>query len=284
MDRNTLVLYLKEVRDLEFAKNKINSMYHYEKRKFEREEKELLNITYYKVPEFESGWTTGIKVAIVIGIILVIASVYLMTLGTAIFWFLGGLSSAWLLIVIPIQMAIQDTASNKQQIENALYHNEKESQREKNNTKIYNQLKVSWEKRSAYLLSEYNKVVNLFIEYYSVNILANQYRNIQSVYYIYDYMSSSQETLKDTLMHEHMENGIQRVLERLDTIIRQNETIILQNRIEAATNEKLLNQTGKMLDSLRRSESNMELAVQYSQISANYSKANAYFSLANYLK
>lgn len=97
-------------------------------------------------------------------------------------------------------------------------------------------------------------------------------------------MSSSQENLKDTLIHEHMENGIQRILKKLDYIIEQNQEIIFHNRILEADNEKIIKQNKGMLSTLKQTEINTEMAAQYAEISANYSKVNTFFSCANYLK
>lgn len=60
-------------------------------------------------------------------------------------------------------------------------------------------------------------------------------------------MSTSQESFRDVLFHEQMENGIQRILNKLDQIIRQNEHIIFsQHRLEAQ-NGRMVSQNQQML-------------------------------------
>lgn len=121
-------------------------------------------------------------------------------------------------------------------------------------------------------------------EYYNQNILAKQYRELSALIYIYDYMSTSQESFRDVLFHEHMEDGIRKILNRLDQIIRQNEHIIFsQHRLEAQ-NDRMVSQNQQMLGRLERTEANTFTAAQYARISANYDRATAYFAEALYLE
>lgn len=140
------------------------------------------------------------------------------------------------------------------------------------------------------LQGEAQKVNALLEEAYSLNILAKPYRNLPSVYYIYEYMSTSQASLEETFLHEHMENGFQRIEKKLDIIIAQNEEIIFTNRQIEANTSKTVEQTTDMLNKLQRSlesqqrtEQNALEAAQYASICATYSKVNAFFSTANYL-
>jgi hypothetical protein len=149
---------------------------------------------------------------------------------------------------------------------------------------------TAWKQRHSYLMGEYNRVGTLLEKSYGLNIVPSQYRNLQSIYYIYDNMSTSQMSFDDTLFHEHMENGIQRILSKLDTIIAQNEEIIFETRrIEATTREisentlKILETAQKTLESQERTEQNALEAAQNAQVAANYTEVNAFFSAASYL-
>jgi hypothetical protein len=124
-----------------------------------------------------------------------------------------------------------------------------------------------------------------------MNILPSQYRNLPSIYYIYEYMSTSQASLEDTLIHEHMENGIQRIMDKLDVIIAQNEErILLERRIEANTREtaestqRMLSKQQQMLESMERTEQNTLEAAQAARIAAQYGEINTFFSAATYLE
>ena len=319
MDRDALLLYLKDLRDLEIAKRKIETIYDYEKEKYEEKINALSMKNFYSVPKKRSGWSVGKVLGMlfffIVGAFGTFFFIYRMAFGTTeravdggttivngqtahiinyettpIGITVGGVIMTIIMIIfifIGIYIvldAISETKNNRINIEDVEKHNEKEVLRVEHNSNISQQIQQQWKQRKSYLNEEYNKVNDLLESDYSINVLANQYRNLASIYYIYDYMSSSQETLKDTLIHEHMENGIQRILEKLDYIIEQNQHIIFESRILEAQNNKTIEQNERMLKSLQQTEINTSIAAQYAQISANYSEVNAYFSLANYLK
>lgn len=163
-------------------------------------------------------------------------------------------------------------------------HNKNEDIRLEKNQQLINEILIKKDDYEKYMKGQYVTVSNLLNDYYNMNLLPNPYRNLASVYYIYDYMSSSQESLQDTFVHEHMENGIQRIISKLDYIIEQNEQIIFSNRILESQNESIKQQNCNMLSSLENIENNSVLCAQYAELAANYTKANAYFSLASYLQ
>ena len=177
-------------------------------------------------------------------------------------------------------------------------HNKLEQERLSSKVPIVNKKKALLKEventgisKEQHLKSELEKVNTILQKAYSQNILANSYRNLASVYYIYDYMSSSMASLKDTLLHEHMENGIQRITSRLDIIIEQNEELIFSLRQVECNTRKSVEQTTLMLNTLQKSlatqqrtEQNTSEAAHYAQIAATYSQTNAFFSMASYLR
>ena len=294
MERNALLLYLRELRDLEIAKRKIKVVYDRETKNHRQRLSSLSNAKLMKVPDKESGWSRGriwgflicLSLTIMGAIVAFVLPMYVKPTGVG-FCRIIGIPCMIIYGVICIGigfMAVSDTKENEIAINEAKNSNTLEQLRIKENEGTIIQEKLSWKKREDYLINEAKKVQSLLDSNYSLNIIANQYRNLASLYYIYDYMSSSQESLKDTLMHEHMENGIQRILERLDYIVDQNESIIFQNRIREADDKKIIGQNEQMLKILKQTAVNTSVSAQYAEISANYSRANAYFSYANYLK
>ncbi|MCD8117125.1 MAG: hypothetical protein LUE21_08465 [Oscillospiraceae bacterium] len=163
-------------------------------------------------------------------------------------------------------------------------YNAEEDERLQNNKPVIARLTTDWKNKERWYNGERSKVQQLLADFYGMNILANQYRNLAAVCYIYDYMSSSQASLEDTLIHEHMENGIQRLEAKLDSIIVRLEDIVYETRCLRRNSERTIEQNNNMLTSLQQTERNTMEAAQYAQLSANYSRANAYFSLATYLK
>lgn len=319
MDRNALLLYLRDLRDLEIAKRKIEFIISSENKGYSKKLSSINKPNLVTIPEKESGWTIGKVLGTIFclgfGIFGTLLYVYMMLFGTTtkatqktatingittnnfiefkevpigINPFMVIMTIGTILITLNGLFiafhAIYETHKNKKRIIEAQRYNDKEFLRIKGLESTATQVQQQWQQRASYLNSELNKVSSLLKAYYNLNILANQYRNLASIYYIYDYMSSSQESLKDTLIHEHMENGIQRILQKLDYIIEQNQEVIFQTRILEAENKKIIEQNEGMLRSLRQIEINTAEAAQYAEISANYSKTNAFFNYANYLR
>lgn len=178
-------------------------------------------------------------------------------------------------------------------------HNAKEKERLKNGVpaliaekdKLRQEIIVRSSSKEQTLKNGLAKVTALLEDAYSLNILARPYRNLSSIYYIYDYMSTSQATLEETFMHERMENGFQRIEKKLDIIIEQNEEIIFTSRRIEANTAKTVEQTKEMLGTLQKSlesqlrtEQNVLEAAQYAAISATYSRTTAFYAEADYLK
>ena len=170
------------------------------------------------------------------------------------------------------------------------YERQKEKAEEtaRENVNKRKEIETYYSRRISYYKNELNKTQRLLDDFYSMNIVPLQYRNLKAICYIYDYMSTSQATLEETLYHEHMESGIQRLEDKLDIIAEQVEMVLYETRCMRQENkasvERIINQNSGMLNHLKNIERNSADAALYAELSANYSKANAYFSVANYLK
>lgn len=110
---------------------------------------------------------------------------------------------------------------------------------------------------------------------YSQNIIPKQMRDIYGAYYLYDYLSSSNQSLSEALIQYNLETIKQQLME----MIQLNKQMVIQ---QAITNSKLDDiQIGnsEMLSTLQRLETNSELSLKYSQINAENSAIAA--DLAN---
>lgn len=298
MDRKVLLLYLKDIRDLEFAKYKIDMIYADEQRKYYETMNELQDYKTVEIPdEKKDNWSSDSYIGFLIGFIgLFMELIAFMQEGVKFFDFgdapVGLMVFAlifWNVICVGLIMfsiaSVQNSAkANKEDIENRKRYNQEVKLANERNREMKPKVNYQWRKRSAYLKSEKSKVEALLQNYYGLNILANPYRNLASVYYIFDYMSSCQDSLKETLIHEHMENGIQRILEKLDDVIRSNEEMILRTRVLESHSKRIIEQNEELLKSAERMNESNDLIVENTALIANYSKVNAYFSFANYLK
>lgn len=295
INREALILYLRDLRDLEIAKKKISKLYAQDKNRMQDQ------LCYMKTPNLKSSYTSiepetfgligfGAVIMLLFGFLWWTPKIYssigiinsFLKFGYIVFkvfaivgiiMFVGGV----IRLILQIKSTISDKISDSE-------HNRNEKIRVESNADKIQKVQDEWIQWLKYLESEYNKVDSLLASYYSQNILASQYRNLPALIYIYDYMSTSQESFRDTLIHEHMENGIRKILDRLDTIISQNEVIIFnQHRLEAQNN-KMVYQNQEMLGSLQRAEQNTLAAAQYGELAANYGKTVAFFAEANYLQ
>lgn len=292
MERKALVLYVRELRDLEIAKRIVEHDGLQEISNYDESIQKLQTPNYEEVPVLEKKSGIGPIVSIVAGISLLCFLVWVVMMGETSPQ-AGGLDvvlvagMALALIVAGVYFlwgGIQETADQKKEIAAITEYNRSEDERMEKNKPVINRLAAEREKRLKYWNDQYSKIITLMTQDYNLNILPKPYRNLAALVYIYDYMSTSEESLQDTLLHEHMESGIQRVLERLDTIIAQNRVIIFQNRIAEARSQTLISQNSEMLSMLAKTEQNAAEAKQYAELAANYSEANAFFSMADYLK
>lgn len=316
VDRNVLLLYLRDLRDLEFAKNRIDEMMRQERYNYETKKKQLAKMDFWNVEPMENPWTPMRIVLILLLGVLMIPFAYGLMFGevtkkelydeprSALFWgkgiryysvplwqddvlrtiFIGAIVGLALLIGLVVLATLAQKHMYNRTVKNALTHNRDEGIRVARNQQEAEQLQTRWDEFIKSAQSEYKTVCSLLDKEYSLNIIPQQFRNLASIIYIYDYMSTSRESLSDTLLHGHIESGVQRILEKLDTIIHQNQAIIFQGRIAEAQNREIIDQNTRIIDSSRRIEENMRDAVYYQEIVANYSKANAYFALATYLQ
>lgn len=134
--------------------------------------------------------------------------------------------------------------------------------------------------KRANINEEIEKAKKLLDEAYSVNLIPHQFRNIYAIWFIHDYVSTSNETLTSAFLHCDMDS----IKNKLDTIINQQREIIMNQAILASQNREIMEQNQKALKHLADIEGNTAIAAQYSQIAANNAEACAWIGAANYLR
>ena len=151
--------------------------------------------------------------------------------------------------------------------------------RSADNEAIVKQLQQTLEERESHL-EELNKpeiesllcdietetkdISELLSNAYSANIIPMQFRNIEGVYYLYDYLSTSNQSLSEALMQANLES----IKQKLDDMIQiQSEQVIQQ----AQANAKL----GKIIEISEDVRNNAAVAAKYAQITAVNSALNA---------
>lgn len=152
--------------------------------------------------------------------------------------------------------------------------NVKKLDSEQQNQKELTLLQNKWRTYEMQIEAESKRISALLQEAYNINLIPAQYRTISAICYIYQWMSTSQSSLEYVLLHTNIEDGIQRVEIKLDSLIRQNSELIFQSRkTEALDSIK----TDQILDSLSQIEQSNVDSIYYKAIAANYSHTSDFF-------
>lgn len=126
---------------------------------------------------------------------------------------------------------------------------------------------------------ELDKACNLLQKAYQVNIIPMQFRNLYTIYYLHEFISTSRESLSAALLH----CDLNEIKAKLDKIIAQQQEVIIQQAIIASQNNQLLQQNKLQLERLASIESNTTQAGQYAEIAAVNAETCAWIGLANYI-
>ena len=299
MERKALLLYLQNVRDLEIAKNSLKCKGTECTTKFQL----LINgcQTKPKYKTVETPTKQGLE-SIPFAVIMLLLVIFITWIKSVEGYsgFIEAFTTLLLLFffsvfVIIIAKNLLAYRAYKEEMNHYFYEKEMVEEYNKKQNILAQHgrerqlfLQKQWTEENDMLKTQFVKVSQILEHFYSMNLLPSQYRNLASTIYIYDYMSTSQASLEDTLIHEHMENGIKRletklnqIVDRLDDIVYETRCIRDENR---ANVERVISENSQMLSELQEISSNTQDAAQYAELAANYSKANAYFSLANYFR
>ena len=128
--------------------------------------------------------------------------------------------------------------------------------------------------------SEYQKATNVLQRAYSVNIIPLQFRNIYGVYYLYDYLSTSRESLQSALMNYNLDA----IKARLDRVISNQEDIISIQYIQCAKMDFMAEQNKHIIKIAQSIENSSQNAARYAGIAASNTEAIAYFKLSEYFR
>lgn len=146
---------------------------------------------------------------------------------------------------------------------------------------IYDQCVKDVEKyfdKTKYLINELKKEIKKNIrtydkilkEAYSINIIPMQFRNIEGIYYLYDFLSTSQLTLSDVLMHTEP----QTIKDRLGSMIQKQKEAVIQQALTNAKLNEIQYSNQQILNNSRQINANTAAAALYAGISAVNSQVN----------
>lgn len=201
---------------------------------------------------------------------------FLFSLVIAIVLFIAGWNSlgicscgGCILCLLSISKARSEQETNDKKItdENSLKLSKYKSQKEAYDNAMETK-KSKYEKYSAdtktclsEMQLEKDEINQKLQEAYNANIIPIQFRNIQGIYYLYDYMSTSSQGLSEALMQCNLDA----IKQQLNKVIQlQGETIIKQ----AQQNAALYEQNQQILEAVQATMNNTAIAAKYAQISA----------------
>lgn len=103
---------------------------------------------------------------------------------------------------------------------------------------------------------------------YGLNIIPAIYRNIYSIYFINDYIQSSNERISEAFLHLDL-NTIKR---QLSDVINAQKEMIFQQSVMISQNDELLEENSHMLKQLAKMEENIQTGNQYLQSVNQYAR------------
>lgn len=269
INRDVVIQYLNDIRTLEVAKEKL----------YKRMEETTEKCKGLGIPQLlRKDYEDNSDALIWLGIFILICGIFMVICGTltnmikvtivSFVFFFGG---------AVCMLCYFKSKSNYEQNEinynNAVYD---DRQRVEKELQEKEQLENDYENMKG----ELAEAENLLEKSYSVNLIPLQYRNIQAVFYLYNYLSTSQENLQSALLQCNLEE----IKFKMDTMIEQQSEMILEMAIQNARLEEMKSQNRRILQHAVQIERNTALAAQYAEIAANNAKATAWIGLANYIK
>ena len=199
---------------------------------------------------------------------VVFSSIYIKTI------FLGALIIGLLFAVVPLSLALYFwyVSSNNIKLHKLWLEDSLKLLEGKRiiQEKAFERAKTKYDnlRNSAVPVSDINKEINetekMLKKAYDANIIPLQFRTIEGVYYLYDYLSTSNQTLAEALLQANLEA----IKQRLDQVIATQGKLIVEQQ---QTNAKLANiqQTNQqILQNAQRMAYNTAQAAQYAQIAA----------------
>lgn len=184
--------------------------------------------------------------------------------------YLGGLSAAGSIVAFVIIGSRSEEVKKHNVKAVADYKKAAEEYREREkeysrllarNAEVMSREKAKEEELKKLLTDDYGKAQEQLDKAYSVNIIPSQFRNIQGIYYLYDYISTSSQGLSEALMQCNLEA----IKQKLDNVIQlQGKAIIQQAQADIA----IMKQNQKILETAQATMQNTAVAAKYTQIAA----------------
>lgn len=278
ISRDALLIYLKDLRTLETIVNESKSKVRKLTNKMDGLKVKEITIEEPKRPkDVVPRDTTGERGCLVIGLISLALGIGGIAIELAI---LGVPAVIFAVFMFILAIVCRVSTTNDYEAEKWVHDEQMEEYHKKmkdyerqtkriktdmeNKRKEVEQQKQEMTKVSEEIQGDIDMYREMLEEAYRADIIPLQFRNIEGVYYLYDFLSTSQLTLTDALMHA----DLQSIKDKLDTVIQLQKVNVIQ---QAQANAKLddIQQTNQdILATARATENNTAVAAQYARIAA----------------
>ncbi|WP_449073317.1 hypothetical protein [Ruminococcus sp.] len=279
LSRDALLIYLEDLRTLETIKYEskvgIEKVTNHTDSFRERVEdarktepdKPQKEPTEYVSKKDDAKWIIGGIISIVGGIISFICGV----LGLGVLYIIAGiLWSPIGMVIVWAKISETREAEYNNMRSATVYNHEMEDYKKKMEeyrvlvSRSVELLSKEEEKEKEFktlLTADIQKAQEQLDKAYSVNIIPLQFRNIQGVYYLYDYISTSNQGLSEALMQCNLDA----IKQKLDNVIQLQGKAIIQ---QAQANVAIMKQNQQILETAQATMQNTAVAAKYAQIAA----------------
>ena len=129
-------------------------------------------------------------------------------------------------------------------------------------------------------ISELKELDTVLAQNYSINIIPSQFRNVEGVCYLYDYLSTSRESFQSALINFNMN----RLNINMQQMIRMQGEMLIQQYVTNARLADVKNQNSAMLSRLSAIEQNTELAAKYAAMNEMNTRTISFFKTYEFLR
>lgn len=271
LSRDALLIYLENLRTLETIKHESSLSYARVKadvdknKKIAEKAKNNVPVEPQRAPlqEKDPSILIGCALFIIIGIVGICTGIEILVI-LGIFFILFGVA------------AIPGLISKSKNVEEynlkviADYNSAVEDYKKKvkehdrlvaNNAEIVSRKEEKEKEFKTLLTADIHKAQEQLDKAYSANIIPLQFRNIQGVYYLYDYISTSNQGLSEALMQCNLDA----IKQKLDNVIQLQGKAIIQ---QAQANVAIMKQNQQILETAQATMQNTAVAAKYAQIAA----------------
>lgn len=129
-------------------------------------------------------------------------------------------------------------------------------------------------------ISELKELDTVLAQNYSINIIPSQFRNVEGICYLYDYLSTSRESFQSALINFNMN----RLNINMQQMIRMQGEMLIQQYVTNARLADVKNQNSAMLSRLSAIEQNTELAAKYAAMNEMNTRTISFFKTYEFLR